>query len=382
MESWAEGSSRSSGSASRPALAGALSLRSGSCSRWSRRSYRSRRCCSWTSPRPRSGPRTSSSSTRSCSSGAGGESGWSTSATASGSARDRRPDHRPSGRGCPGHVRRGRDVRERARHADDRSPASACVPRRHGPWPSEICLEVSGLEGDRFGPIDLAVHKGEILGSRAPKATNRFSSCGPSPGRALDRNDAVQRQRARRPVSARRASSGSRVPERRSGQGGPLPRPERTSEHDDSGLAQISARSDCSAAGASEKRVDPCDGSRSGGVDRAARPVSFGRKPAEGLAHASVPARLGAGDPRRRADPGRRRRLPFRHLRRAAGKGEGGGCDRRQVERPLELAGLCDRVAVMSRGRIVDEIPRRELSEQRIVEAIVGSRNAGTVARL
>ena len=51
-----------------------------------------------------------------------------------GSARDRRPDHRPSGRGCPGHVRRGRDVRERARHADDRSPASACVPRpRHGP---------------------------------------------------------------------------------------------------------------------------------------------------------------------------------------------------------------------------------------------------------
>jgi ribose transport system ATP-binding protein len=41
---------------------------------------------------------------------------------------------------------------------------------------------------------------------------------------------------------------------------------------------------------------------------------------------------------------------------------------------PLELAGLCDRVVVMSRGRIVDEIPAAELSEQRIVEAIVGSR--------
>ena len=41
---------------------------------------------------------------------------------------------------------------------------------------------------------------------------------------------------------------------------------------------------------------------------------------------------------------------------------------------PLELAGLCDRVIVMSRGRIVEEIPRDELDERRIVEAIVGSR--------
>src|SRR5205085_6202316 len=40
---------------------------------------------------------------------------------------------------------------------------------------------------------------------------------------------------------------------------------------------------------------------------------------------------------------------------------------------PLELAGLCDRVLVMSRGRIIEEIPRDELGERRIVEAIVGS---------
>jgi ribose transport system ATP-binding protein len=41
---------------------------------------------------------------------------------------------------------------------------------------------------------------------------------------------------------------------------------------------------------------------------------------------------------------------------------------------PLELAGLCDRVVVMSRGKIVDEIQRADLGERRIVEAIVGSR--------
>jgi ribose transport system ATP-binding protein len=38
---------------------------------------------------------------------------------------------------------------------------------------------------------------------------------------------------------------------------------------------------------------------------------------------------------------------------------------------PLELAGLCDRVLVMSRGQIIEEIPAEELDERRIVEAIV-----------
>jgi ribose transport system ATP-binding protein len=41
---------------------------------------------------------------------------------------------------------------------------------------------------------------------------------------------------------------------------------------------------------------------------------------------------------------------------------------------PIELSGLCDRVVVMSRGRIVQELARDELGERRIVEAIVGSR--------
>jgi ribose transport system ATP-binding protein len=39
---------------------------------------------------------------------------------------------------------------------------------------------------------------------------------------------------------------------------------------------------------------------------------------------------------------------------------------------PIELTGLCDRVVVMSRGQIVSEIQRDDLSEQRIVESIVG----------
>ena len=35
---------------------------------------------------------------------------------------------------------------------------------------------------------------------------------------------------------------------------------------------------------------------------------------------------------------------------------------------PLELAGFCDRVVVISRGRIVDEIRGEDLTERRIIE--------------
>ena len=38
---------------------------------------------------------------------------------------------------------------------------------------------------------------------------------------------------------------------------------------------------------------------------------------------------------------------------------------------PIELSGLCDRVLVMSRGQIIEEIPGDELNELRIVEAMV-----------
>jgi ribose transport system ATP-binding protein len=43
---------------------------------------------------------------------------------------------------------------------------------------------------------------------------------------------------------------------------------------------------------------------------------------------------------------------------------------------PIELSGLCDRVVVMSRGRIVDEIPKSDLGEHRIISAIVGHASA------
>lgn len=48
---------------------------------------------------------------------------------------------------------------------------------------------------------------------------------------------------------------------------------------------------------------------------------------------------------------------------------------------PIELAGLCDRVLVMSRGTVVEEIPGDELDEVRIVEAIVRGPGMSKAAR-
>ena len=48
---------------------------------------------------------------------------------------------------------------------------------------------------------------------------------------------------------------------------------------------------------------------------------------------------------------------------------------------PIELSGLCDRVLVMSRGTIVEEIPGDELNETRIVEAIVRGPGMSKAAR-
>jgi ribose transport system ATP-binding protein len=48
---------------------------------------------------------------------------------------------------------------------------------------------------------------------------------------------------------------------------------------------------------------------------------------------------------------------------------------------PIELTGLCDRVVVMSRGTIIREIEHADLSEQQIIESIVGGVGFGLTAQ-
>ena len=102
----------------------------------------------------------------------------------------------------------------------------------------------------------------------------------------------------------------------------------------------------------------------------AAGGIPVRRQSAEGFGRPNVPSRS-VGHPRLRAHPGGRRRLPVRHLSRASDPGERGAALLVKSSDPLELAGLCDRVLVMSRGQIIEEIPGDELDERRIVETVV-----------
>ena len=89
------------------------------------------------------------------------------------------------------------------------------------------------------------------------------------------------------------------------------------------------------------------------------------------------PAVILAYEPTQGVDVGSRFDI-YRALRR---RSDAGAAILVKSSDPLELAGLCDRVFVMSRGTIVEEIPGDELDEVRIVEAIVRGPGMSKTAR-
>jgi ribose transport system ATP-binding protein len=242
----------------------------------------------------------------------------------------------------------------------------------------EICLEVSGFEGDRFGPIDLAVHRGEVLGIagaegngqgqflRALAGAERSTGAARCNGTELD---------GRSPVGALRAGvvllSGDRVREslfpvlsvRTNTTIQVLGRYSR--------LGVLSRRRERGAVDDLVRRlkirtasIEQPVLSLSGGNQQK---VSLTRPFLRGGVHVIV-----ADEPTQGVDVGSRFEI-YEALRAKAREGVAIVV---KSSDPLELAGLCDRVVVMSRGRIVDEIPAEELDERRIVEAIVGSKKS------
>jgi ribose transport system ATP-binding protein len=243
---------------------------------------------------------------------------------------------------------------------------------------AEPCLEVAGLAGDRFGPVDLAVHRGEILGIAGAEGNGQvqflrsLAGAGVFTGTARCNGTALD---GRSPLAALRAGvvllSGDRVREalfpvlsvranttvqvlRRYSRFGVLGRMRERAAVNDL-VRQLRIRT-----ASIEQPVQ----SLSGGNQQK---VSLTRPFLRGEVHAIL-----AEEPTQGVDVGSRFDI-YEALRAKAREGIAVVV---KSSDPLELAGLCDRVVVMSRGRIVDEIPAAELSEQRIVEAIVGSRHA------
>jgi ribose transport system ATP-binding protein len=241
---------------------------------------------------------------------------------------------------------------------------------------ADVLLAVSGLRGERFGPVDLVVRKGEILGVagaegngqvqllRALAGVERAAGSAACDGAELDTRSPLgplragvvllsgdRRGEALFPVLSVRANATVQVL-RRLARFGLVGRARERAAIDDL-VRRLRVR-----MGSAEQPIL----SLSGGNQQK---VSLMRPFLRGDVKVIL-----AEEPTQGVDVGARFDI-YEALR---AKADDGVAAIVKSSDPLELAGLCDRVIVMSRGRIVEEIPREELGERRIVEAIVGSR--------
>jgi ribose transport system ATP-binding protein len=255
-------------------------------------------------------------------------------------------------------------------------PLQLAFPDRHErETEREVLLSVSGLRGERFGPIDLDVEKGEILGIagaegngqvpflRALAGVERPTGSVSCDGRALDTRAPVgplragvvllSGDRAREslfPVLSVRANSTIQVLRRLGRLGVP------------------SRRRESRTIGELVRRL----GIRMASIEQPVQSLSGGNQQKVSLTRPFLRGDVRvilAEEPTQGVDVAARFDI-YDALR---AKAQEGVAIVVKSSDPLELAGLCDRVVVMSRGRIVDEIPGDELDERRIVEAIVGS---------
>jgi ribose transport system ATP-binding protein len=239
-----------------------------------------------------------------------------------------------------------------------------------------VLLAVSGLRGDRFGPIDLEVASGEIVGIagaegngqvqflRALAGAEKATGTATCDGATLDSSSPLGPLRAGVvllsgdraseslfPALSVRANSTIQVLRRL----GPM------------GL--LSRRRERRTVDGLVKRLSI----RTASIEQPVQTLSGGNQQKVSLTRPFLRGDVKvilAEEPTQGVDVAARFDI-YGALREKAKEGVATIV---KSSDPLELAGLCDRVVVMSRGRIVDEIPGDELGERRIVEAIVGSR--------
>jgi ABC-type sugar transport system ATPase subunit len=256
-------------------------------------------------------------------------------------------------------------------------PLELAFPERNGSRNAEdALLRISGFKGRRFGPLDLDVRSGEILGiaGAAGNGQEELLKClagvEPAAGRVQCNGADVD---LRSPYTALRSGilllSGDRVGEslfpvlgvrtnstiqvlRRFSRGGWLHR-RKESDAVDALVRRLKIRT---------PSVDQPIRFLSGGNQQK---VVLTRPFLRGDVHVLI-----ADEPTQGVDV----RSRFDIYAALRSKADEGVAMILKSSDPLELAGLCDRVIVISRGRIVDEILGAELSEKRIIEAIVGSK--------
>jgi ribose transport system ATP-binding protein len=263
-------------------------------------------------------------------------------------------------------------------------PLELAFPERDGDGERDgVVLEVSKLRGERFGPIDLAVRNGEIVGVAGAEGNGQVQLLRSLAG--VERATGSVRCNGakvdlRSPVGALRAGivllSGERAREsvftvlsaRMNATIQVLKRFTR--------LGWIRRRKEREAVLGLVRRLQI----RAASIEQPVQFLSGGNQQKVALARPFLRGAVRvilADEPTQGVDV-RSRFDIYEALRMKAGEGVGVIV---KSSDPIELSGLCDRVIVISRGRIQDEIPAAELSERRIIEAIVGVRATAGSAR-
>ncbi|HEY7628610.1 MAG TPA: sugar ABC transporter ATP-binding protein [Ilumatobacteraceae bacterium] len=248
---------------------------------------------------------------------------------------------------------------------------------------TDVVLKVSRLRGRRFGPVDLTLNRGEIVGIAGAEGNGQvqflraLAGVEPSNGSVLCANRKVDLTNPPGPIRAglvmlsadRKAESvftalGVRANAtlqvlRRFGRFGYVRR-----KRERQPVEQLVDRLRLKAAS----------------IEQPAQYLSGGNQQKVALLRPFLSGNLHvilADEPTQGVDVGARIDI-YQALR---AKAEEGTAVLVKSSDAIELAGLCDRVVVMSRGQIVDEIPKHELGERRIIAAIIGqaSRHGGII---
>lgn len=254
-------------------------------------------------------------------------------------------------------------------------PIDRAFPARGEAEHGDVLLETRGLGGERFGPIDLQVDTGEILGLAGAEGNGQvpflraLAGAERATGSVLCRGTEID---VRSPTSALSAGivflSSDRAHESVFSVLGVRP---------NAGLQVLRSFSRLGWIGRARERNSVLEvvrrlRMRTASIEQPVQFLSGGNQQKVALTRPFLRGEVAvvlADEPTQGVDV--RSRFDIYEALRA--KANEGAAVIIKSSDPIELSGLCDRVIVLSRGRIIEELSAAELSEQRIVEAMVGS---------
>jgi ribose transport system ATP-binding protein len=251
-------------------------------------------------------------------------------------------------------------------------PLEQAFPERDGGVGKAVLLEVSGLQGHRFGPVDLVVRQGEIVGIAGAEGNGQHELLRCLAG--VERSTGVVRCNGRRvdirsPFGALRAGimllSGDRAGESLFPVLGVRSNATLQVLERFSWAGLVLRRREQAVVNGLIRRLRL----KTPSMEQQVRFLSGGNQQKVSLSRPflrDVHVLL-ADEPTQGVDVGSRFDI-YEALRARADDGVSMIV---KSSDPLELAGLCDRVVVISRGRIIDEILAPDLTERRIIEGIV-----------